>query len=213
MVLGKIYKFYYFYLHITSLSASVNINTTIQQAEIVAKNTFVQNSTCANLSGQKLLNCLYALSADQIVESIPVCYTSAYLANLPNPPPVGFDQCSLLVNDGKYFIDIFSALKQRLIDIPIIIQTLESEIDLMGSDKIRNMNHNYFEEMIQNFFLDTLHINYTDYRTWTIDYDLYRATVEWIYYTFLSDVEMTCPNHYFSLQAGLEFKSPVYIGE
>jgi len=190
-----------------SLSASPNITMNLHDAE-KQNELLVKNWGCSNVPNK--LECLYKLTPEQLLAGYPASYNVAPV--FPTSPN-GQNYPGLVIVDGVTVAHpIFDAVKLRLIDVPLIIQTLEAEMDLFPSDEIEAMTTSQYE----NYVVSTLTSEgWSSAAAKTVN-ELYskelRNSSQLTFQAFISDVGFTCGCLEFSIVAGQHLSSSVYAG-
>ena len=171
---------------------------------------FVNNTGCLNVT------CLYDLSPEKVVDSIPwTDYPYWAMADQQTLPEKGEFDGALAIMDGYVLKESpFQAfVNGRGNDVPVMIGTTAQETDANppDSDHIGAWNQSTYESNVRQkleTFSDV--IAEIALRLYPVTTHTPTPVYEYLYTTMATDVRMTCGNDYFGLILATSFKSPVY---
>ncbi len=110
-----------------SLSGSPNITMDLATVEHQGLG-LVEGTTCTSLQGNPLLDCLYNLSMHDVLHAVPANWSFEFA--FPTSPQ-GTIYPGLTIVDGvTVTMPLLDALRTGLVDVPIILQSMECEADL-----------------------------------------------------------------------------------
>ena len=187
-----------------SLSGSPNITMSLDVMEQQGLQ-FVEAAGCANSSD--VLSCMYALDTQQLRIATPQhwSYEGNFAADTVTPHPALYP--GLVIADGVTVTPLPSALRAGVMDVPVIIATVQCEDG--EPDNVVNWSRADFNQFCSKQF-----------STWpapvapgmqSLYADLADKDAGYAYSKMESDVNMACGSAAITVTAGQGFSAPVYL--
>ena len=193
-----------------SLSASPNITMDLQAAYNQNAPVVSSHTQCTQPKDSEVHACLISLSAEEAQAIMPPSFGVA-----PTEPVSinGQGYAGFPIIDGVTVVaDVLTALRQGIVDVPLILQTMLAEMDSIDpAPKIYNMDQDAYQTYLTNLLVKG---------GWSADagpaiVDLYQdelaVSTELAYQQWFAEYSFFCGTKELALAAGQGFKSPVYL--
>jgi len=193
-----------------SLSGSPNITMDRHTKEAQDRNLILPKTPCVGMFGDALLECLYNTDAHILDKALPDSYQLFdTLYDYPtNRQGISSRVSTLLHVDGvTVTFPIEEALQRGINDVPLLLQSMQAEMDCAPAKKLENLTQQGFKEFLHQQFEAV----YGEDAVEKI-YDMYKhyQPPELSVYAVDSDSGSACGLRRLAQAAGQGFKSPVY---
>lgn len=189
-----------------SLSGSPNISMSLAQAE----QQNVEFVNAANCTGRGV-ECLYDLTTQQVLGSIPLAWNSPPGFPAAANKGVGLQHPGVVIADGVTVIDLLTAYAIPMIDVPFVISTTGQETNDFSDGSEGNWTIAYLNDFLHKSLLswgeDTVN---SVKHLYGIDKTPPTDPVDLIYYNIQTDLTVMCGNIALAKQQALFAKTPVY---
>jgi len=196
-----------------SLSGSPNITMDLRTKETWDKNLVLASTPCAER--QDVTSCLLSMETHEIWKSMPASYglfdTFYDYPNTTDKLGIGSRVRPLVFVDGVTVeMPVEDALRQGLVDVPFILQSVQGEDDFYPEPSLFNLTDQGLHDFFQAQFLPVFGESASReiearYKSYTSDH------VEYAAYALAGDMAMACGNRRLALAAKKGLKSPVYF--
>uniref|UniRef100_A0A7S1CAD9 Carboxylic ester hydrolase n=1 Tax=Bicosoecida sp. CB-2014 TaxID=1486930 RepID=A0A7S1CAD9_9STRA len=195
-----------------SLSGSPNITMDLHSAE-AANAQFVSNAGCDKAPGGAagVVKCLRGLNATAVMAAQPKLWTAfPNIFGIPSDPK-GLAMPPLAIVDGATVtMPVAQALSSGLVDVPLIVQSMAEEPDLLPAKIVYNMSVSQFRDWLDphmakfgSMFAEEALVNYISPLA---------VNPQKAYDQISADIGVTCGNNVLAAAAGTGFRSNVYQG-
>ena len=194
-----------------SLSGSPNVTMGLEEAYLQNIPVVQNRSPCTSTNLTEVSECLYALSAGQVADMFPNSFSVG--PALPVQTSGQFYPGLPIVDGVTVTLDVLSALANRTVDVPLILEVNLAEWDMFGTpEELANMTAAEYSDYLEHLLVSRGWMNGTGHVVYSLYEDeAVQDSVELAYQLWISDYSFLCGTIELGITAGQHYTSPVYV--